>query len=92
MSKQQITKQDAEAAVESAGTLLFEAAVLRQTAELIREHVQDSEDVQTQIAVLQEVAGEKASEAFGAIDFVNDYFLQQPKKRTKKKLEIAKAA
>ena len=93
-TKQQITKQDAAEASHSGINILHEIRTLSEVADLVR-YGDDSDDdiAQNQLFVLKNIIDEKLHEVFHALDFVDDYFLQAPKRRGKKnKLAVIKAA
>lgn len=89
-----IKKQDAAEASRAGLDIVHEVRTLSEVADLVR-YGDDSGDetAQNQLLVLGNVIDEKLHELFHAIDLVDDYFLQAPKKnRKKKKLTVAKAA
>ncbi len=93
-AKQQITKQDATEAIRSGLGLISEVRILSEVADAVR-YGDDSGDeiVQNQLFVLQNVINEKLHDLHHAVDFVDDYFVQVPKGRAKKKkLTVVKAA
>jgi len=87
-----INKQDAAYAVQHTSDLLFEASVLRDAAQFIKEQNHDCATAPLQIEVLRSVVEDKLEDASAALLFVNNYFQQKPAKRTKKKLAVVKAA
>jgi hypothetical protein len=85
----QIKKQYAANATHTALHLLYEAEQLHGAAHFIEER-DNPEDIS--LDVLRFAAGDKANEAFEAINFVDNYFRQEPKKKAKKKLAVVKKA
>jgi hypothetical protein len=91
--KQQFKKQNAADATRSALDSLHEVRTLGEIADLVR-YGDDSDDeiAQNQLYVLQNIIDEKLHDVFHAVDYADDYFLQKPKKATKKKLAVVKKA
>ena len=93
MKQQKIKKQYAANAVKTALDTLFEAGVLHDVAGFIEEHHGPScKDGHVHLDVLRNVAEEKLSDAFDAVNFADDYFHQEPKKKAKKQLAVVKKA
>jgi len=87
MAKKQILRQDAAEASRAGSDLMHEIMTLHEVANVVR-HGDDSGDeiAQNQLVVLQNTIDEKMDELYDAAFVVNDYFLQVPKSRKKKKL------
>jgi len=93
MNNSRIRKQDAAEATRTALDSLYEVRTLGEIVNLVQ-YGDDSDDeiAQNQLFVLQNITNEKMHQLFHALDFTNDYFLQQPRKTRKKKLAIVKKA
>jgi hypothetical protein len=94
MKNNRIKKQDAANAVDMARGLTFQAGRLREIADTIEGNHDDREcaNAHHDVSLLRSIAEERSSEAYDALDYADDYFRQQPKKRTKKKLALVKKA
>lgn len=84
-----IKKRHAAEAVDTARSLIYQAGRLREMAEFIElNHVcgkDECEQASFDADLLRSIAEERSHAAYQSIDFADDYFRQEPKKKRKTK-------